>query len=43
MLRQLSFIRLSAPVPFACAEGFWTADLIDELNCYLVPLVKPKF
>jgi hypothetical protein len=30
---------VTAPVPFACAEGFWVAGLIDELNYYLSPLI----
>ena len=37
-LRQHSFVRLSAPVPFACAEGVWHPGLIDELIYYLSPL-----
>ena len=32
------FLDVTAPVPFACAEGFWVAGLIDELNYYLSPL-----
>ena len=32
------FVDVSAPVPFACAEGFWIAGLIDELIYYLSPL-----
>jgi hypothetical protein len=39
---QRSFVRLSAPVPFACAEGFWIPGLIDEFNCYLSPLTVIK-
>ena len=34
------FSDVTAPVPFACAEGFWVAALIDELNYYLSPLMK---
>ena len=33
------FLDVTAPVPFACAEGFWVAGLIDELNYYLSPLI----
>ena len=32
------FLDVTAPVPFACAEGFLIAGLIDELNYYLSPL-----
>ena len=32
------FLDVTASVPFACAEGFWVAGLIDELNYYLSPL-----
>jgi len=32
------FLDVTVPVPFACAEGFWIAGLIDELNYYLSPL-----
>jgi hypothetical protein len=34
------FVDVSAPVPFACAEGFLIAGLIDELNYYLSPLTR---
>jgi len=34
------FLDVTVPVPFACAEGFWIAGLIDELNYYLSPLIK---
>ena len=32
------FLDVTAPVPFARAEGFWIPGLIDELNYYLSPL-----
>jgi len=32
------FWDVTVPIPFACAEGFWIAGLLDELNCYLSPL-----
>jgi len=38
LLRQHRSVRLSAPVPFACAEGVWIPGLIDELIYYLSPL-----
>ena len=34
------FVDVSAPVPFACAEGFWITGLIDELIYYLSPLIN---
>ena len=33
------FLDVAVPVPFACAEGFWVAGLIEELNYYLSPLL----
>ena len=37
------FLDVTAPVPFACAEGFWVAGLIDELNYYRSPLNQGDF
>ena len=36
------FLDVTAPVPFACAEGFWIAVLIDELKYYHSPLMIQK-
>ena len=34
------FLDVRVPVPFACAERFSIAGLIDELKCYLSPLSR---
>ena len=36
------FLDATVPVPFAGAEGFWIDGLVDDLNCYLSPLIHKK-
>ena len=36
------FLDVTDPVPFACAEGFLIAGLIDELNYHLSPLTDHR-
>ena len=43
LLLTLGFVGLSAPVPFACAEGVRIDGLIDELICYFRPLMDRRF